>query len=117
CIVGSERCVYESASSVPAAPPSEAELERVATPATVRRAPRYRSFMVAGALVGAVVGLVLALVLADGDAVGGGGGMLPFLDGVSGVRALSTLTGAVVGTFAGGLAAVLADRRSTRARR
>ncbi len=101
----------------PAAPPSEAELERVALPATVRRAPRYRSFMVAGALAGAVVGLVLALVLADGDTAGGGVGLLPFLDGVGGVRALSTLTGGVVGTFAGGLVAVVADRRSTRGRR
>ncbi len=99
----------------PAAVPSEDELARIATPATVRRAPRYRAFVVTGALVGALVGLVLALALASGSgAASTSVGMLPLLDGQNGVRALCALGGAVVGVFAGGALALLADRRSRR---
>ncbi|QGQ18448.1 histidine kinase [Cellulomonas sp. JZ18] len=98
--------------------PSEEELARIATPATVRRAPRYGAFLRAGALLGAVVGLVLALVL--GPAGAGAGtdvGVLPFLDGRNTVVALATLTGVVVGLLVGALLALRADRRSTRGRR
>ncbi|WP_208012502.1 histidine kinase [Cellulomonas shaoxiangyii] len=98
--------------------PSEEELERVATPATVRRAPRYGAFLVTGALVGAVLGLVLAAVLApDGAAAGGDGGVLPFLGGENAVRAFCAVAGAFLGVLVGGLLAVLADRRSTRRQR
>ncbi|UZN02587.1 histidine kinase [Cellulomonas sp. S1-8] len=103
---------------VPGDVPSEAELARVAIPATVRRAPRYGAFIVAGALVGVLAGLVLALLTADGSGVGdSGGGVLPFLDGQAGVRWILALTLGVVGAFVGGGLAVLADRRSTRRRR
>ena len=95
--------------------PSEAELERIATPATVRRAPRYRAFMVTGALVGVVVALVVALATAGSSGVASDdGGVLPFLGGQNGVRWLLALTGAVVGCFAGGGVAAFLDRRSAR---
>lgn len=98
--------------------PDEAELARVAVPATVRRAPRYGAFLVAGALVGAVVGLVVAFATAAGSGVtGDDGGVLPFLGGQNGVRAVLALSGALVGTLVGGVLALLADRRSTRRRR
>lgn len=102
----------------PAVVPSEDELARIATPATLRRAPRYRAFLVTGGLVGAVVGLVLAFLLADGSGVTAATvGMLPLLDGQNGVRAVCAVGGALVGTFAGGALALAADRRSTRGRR
>lgn len=98
--------------------PREDELARIATPATVRRAPRYGAFLVTGALVGALAGLVLALATAAGSGVGDtGGGVLPFLDGQGGVRWILALTFGIVGTFVGGVLALLADRRSTRRRR
>ncbi|MCC2316175.1 histidine kinase [Cellulomonas xiejunii] len=101
-----------------AATPDEAELARVAVPATVRRAPRYGAFIVAGALVGVVVGLVVAVVSGgDGRVTSGDGGVLPFLAGQNGVRWVLALAAGVVGAFVGGGLAVLADRRSTRRRR
>ena len=99
----------------PGGVPSEAELERIAMPATVRRAPRYRAFMVTGALVGVVVALVVALATAGSSGVASDdGGVLPFLGGQNGVRWLLALTGAVVGCFAGGGFAAFLDRRSAR---
>ncbi|MBO3088187.1 histidine kinase [Cellulomonas sp. zg-ZUI40] len=93
-------------------------MARVAVPATVRRAPRYGAFLVAGALVGVVVALVVAFVTAQGSGVSGQeGGILPFLGGQNGVRWVLAVTGAVVGAFVGGGLAVLADRRSVRRRR
>ncbi len=100
------------------APLTEDELARIATPAAVRRAPRYPAFLVAGALVGIVVGLVLALVTAGDSPVGGDdGGVLPFLAGQNGVRWVMAVGCGVLGAFVGGLLAVLADRRSVRRRR
>lgn len=97
--------------------PTEEELLRVATPARVRRAPRYRSFVVTGALLGLLVAVVLVAVLGDDRALEGvGGGMLPLLDGVGGVRAVVGTGGAILGALAGGVVALLADRRSRRAR-
>lgn len=102
---------------VPAAAPDEAELARVATPATVRRAPRYGAFLVTGALVGMVAGLVVAFATAAGSGVAGeDGGVLPFLGGQNGVRWVLALGLGVVGAFVGGALAVLADRRSARRR-
>ncbi|WP_197021598.1 histidine kinase [Cellulomonas sp. HZM] len=101
--------------------PSEAELERTATPATVRRAPKFSAFMIVGALVGIVVALVLAVLVHGGDCsrpdgpascVGAGTGFVSFLDGEGAIRWVLAVTGAVVGAFAGGALAVLADRRS-----
>ncbi|WP_246036455.1 histidine kinase [Cellulomonas telluris] len=102
----------------PPAVPSEEELVRTATPATVRRAPRYRAFATAGALLGALLGLVLALVLGpDRGTAGTDVGVLPFLDGQNTVRLLAALAGAVLGLLVGAVLALAADRRSTRGRR
>ncbi|MBT0994066.1 histidine kinase [Cellulomonas sp. DKR-3] len=98
--------------------PSEAELERVAAPARVRRAPKFSVFIGAGAVVGAVVALLLALLLggsdddADASSVPTGTGFISFLDGQGAVNTVLGVTGAVVGGFVGGGLAVLADRRS-----
>jgi hypothetical protein len=46
----------------PTAPPSEAELRLVARPATVRRAPRFRAFIVVGALIGIAIGALLGAI-------------------------------------------------------
>ena len=97
--------------------PDEAELARLAVPATVRRAPRYKAFMVAGALVGALVGLVLAVVTSDGVAATSDGGVLPFLGGDNAVRWLLALALGFVGVLVGGAVALVVDRRSTRRRR
>lgn len=98
--------------------PSEAELERVAQPARVRRAPKFSVFIGAGAVVGIVVGLLLALLLGgaddgeDASSVPTGTGFISFLDGQGAVNTVMGVTGAVVGGFVGGGLAVLADRRS-----
>ena len=98
--------------------PDEEELRRVATPATVRRAPRYRAFVVAGALLGMVVAVTAALVTSAGSGVGEGSvGVLPFLDGQNGVRVVMAVTGILLGGLVGAGAAVVADRRSVRRRR
>ena len=98
--------------------PTEDELVRIAEPATVRRAPKFSAFLVAGAVVGIVVGVLLAFVIhpvapreADGS------GFLPFLDGDNAVRTVMAVAGGVLGAFVGGALAVLADRRSTRSAR
>ena len=97
--------------------PSEAELQRVATPATVRRAPKVSVFMTLGALVGIVVALVLVqLSAADGTRGSDGAGFISFLDGLGSVRFLMGLALGVLGAFVGGAIAVLLDRRSGRKR-
>ena len=98
--------------------PSEAELEQIATPARVRRAPKYSVFIGAGAVVGIVVALLLTLFLGEGSddeqasSVASGQGFISFLDGQGTVRVVMGVTGGVVGGFVGGGIAVLADRRS-----
>ncbi|MBO3083300.1 histidine kinase [Cellulomonas fengjieae] len=95
--------------------PSEAELERVAEPATVRRAPKFSAFITVGALVGIVVALVLvALVRPEVPSVADGSGFISFLDGEGAVRTVMAVAGAVLGGLVGGALAVLADRRSVR---
>jgi hypothetical protein len=95
--------------------PSEAELARVAEPATVRHAPKFGAFITAGALVGIVVALVLvAVVRPEVPWVADGSGFISFLDGEGAVRTVMAVAGAVLGGFLGGLVAVLADRRSVR---
>lgn len=86
---------------VPAAVPSAEELARIAVPATLRRAPRYRAFVVAGAVLGLIVALVLVLV-GVGRTEAGTGVVLGF------VGAVLALTGAALGA----VVAVLVDRRS-----
>lgn len=102
-----------SGSRASAAAPDEATLARIATPATVRRAPRFGAFITAGALAGLVIGVVLATVF-DTGALAGDGGVLPFLGGANGARAVTGLALAVVGALVGALLALWADRRSLR---
>lgn len=82
--------------------PSPEELRDVAEPAVVRRAPRYRSFVVAGGLVGVVLAVVLVLVV-PGDQPLGRGPVLVFV----------ALTAVAVTALLGAVVAVLVDR-STR---
>ncbi|MDM8084449.1 histidine kinase [Cellulomonas cellasea] len=97
--------------------PSEAELRRIATPATVRRAPKVSAFMAVGALVGIVVAIVLVQLSAgDGTRGSEGAGFISFLDGLGAVRFLIGLGLGVLGAFVGGGIAVLLDRRSGRKR-
>ncbi len=102
----------------PAELPDEDELERVAVPARVRRAPKFGAFIVAGAVVGAVVALLATALVgwlsddAGASDVASGQGFISFLDGQGAIRAVMGLTGAVVGGFVGGALASRADRRS-----
>lgn len=85
-----------------ASTPSADELERSAVPGTLRRAPRYRRFVLVGLLVGLGAALVVLLV---GGVAGGAvprGTVMPFV----------LATGALVGAVLGGLVAVAVDRRS-----
>jgi hypothetical protein len=101
--------------AAPGPVPSEAELEQIAEPATVRRAPRYGAFLVAGGVLGLVAGIALAVLTGpDSPVRSTGGGFLPFLDGQGAVRTVMGVTGAVVGVVVGGLLALVADRRSGR---
>lgn len=95
--------------------PSEQELAAVAQPATVRHAPKFGAFIMAGALVGAVVGLLLTVVVEPAlPRAADGSGFISFLDGEGAVRTWMAVAGAVLGGFVGGLVAVVADRRSVR---
>lgn len=98
--------------SEPRQVPDAEELARVAEPATVRRAPRYRAFVLSGVVVGVLVAFVLVLTLGGGrdDAPDSG---LPDL-GTAPVLIFTALTFAVVGALLGGLIALLLDRRSRR---
>lgn len=73
--------------------------------ASRRRAPRFRAFLLTGAVVGAVVGLVVAL-LAPGEEGSAFTGRT-----VGGFLAMAL---GLFGALVGGLAAVLVDRRSAR---
>lgn len=101
--------------TVPAPVPSEADLERLAEPARVRRAPRFGAFLVAGGVLGFVAGVALAILTGpDSPVQSTGDGFLPFLDGQGAVRTVMGVTGAVVGVVVGGVLALVADRRSGR---
>ncbi|WP_250443771.1 histidine kinase [Actinotalea sp. C106] len=88
----------------PAPVPDAEELERVATPASVRRAPRYRGFVVAGALLGILVAVPTVLLWRGGTNELGLGPVVVF----------TGLTLAVLGAILGAVVAVVADRRSRR---
>ncbi|MCL3863118.1 histidine kinase [Actinotalea sp. K2] len=83
--------------------PSESELERDATPATVRRAPRFRAFVSTGVILGAVAATLL-VILHPSDGPLGRGTTLTFL----------ALAFCLAGALLGGLVAVLVDQRSRR---
>ena len=95
--------------------PDEGALERVAEPATVRRAPKFRAFVGAGALVGAVLGLVLAFATASNGPTFGDG-FISFLGGDGSARLVSASASAVLGCLVGAAIALVADRRSDRLR-
>lgn len=102
--------------TAPAPVPDEAELARVAEPATVRRAPKFGAFVTAGVLLGAVLGFVVALITGSAVEGDGGTGLISFLDGQGSARLLVALAGATLGALVAGIAAVVADRRSLRGR-
>ena len=83
--------------------PSESELASLATPATLRRAPRFGRFIGAGVTLGLLAGVVIGFANAGGDDTNGG---------VARVMAGIGLT--FVGALAGALIAVIADARSRR---
>ncbi len=98
--------------------PTEDELARVAEPATVRHAPRYRAFLTTGALVGAVVALVATVVVGrDSPVEPDGTAFIGLFEGQGAVRFVMTLAGAAFGALLGGALAAWADRRSLRHRR
>lgn len=80
--------------------PDLAELERIAVPGVVRRAPRYRSFIAAGVVVGLLVTLGLGLATVRPDEPGGLTAVL--------LVGLGLVT---VGGVLGGLVAVLLESR------
>jgi len=90
--------------------PTAEELSRIAEPATLRRAPRYRAFVVAGTVVGLLIALVLVIIGALRSQAGtdaGSGVVLLFVAGVLGL----------IGAAVGAAVAVLVDRRTRRTRR
>ncbi|KGM14195.1 hypothetical protein [Cellulomonas bogoriensis] len=80
--------------------PPEGEVVR----GRVRRAPRYRGFVIAGVVVGLVVAVPLVL-LWPAERTG---------TGIGAVLALTALTLAVLGALLGAGLALVADRRSRR---
>ena len=78
--------------------PTPEHLELTATPARLRRAPRYRAFATTGAVLLAVIGAVA--VLTTGPSAGRGAPLV-----------VVVLGAVVLGALLGGLVAVLLDRR------
>lgn len=91
--------------------PDAEELARAAEPATLRRAPRYRAFVLSGVVVGVLVAFVLVLTLGGGQDGAAPGSGLPDL-GTGPVLIFTALTLGLVGALVGGLVALLQDRRS-----
>ncbi len=95
--------------------PTEDELARVAEPATVRHAPRYRAFLTTGALTGAVVALVVTVIVGrDSPVEPDGTAFIGLFEGQGAVRSVMTVAGAAFGALLGGVLAAWADRRSLR---
>ncbi len=86
--------------TTPGEAPDLAELERVAVPGVLRRAPRYRAFIAVGAAVGLLVTLGLGLATYRPDEPGGLTAVL--------LVGLGLVT---VGAVLGGLVAVLMESR------
>lgn len=100
------RCEYgprvsdENPTPAPAADEGAGE-PRVVGEAVVRRVPRYRAWVLTGALTGLVVGLLLVLLWPSS----GGTGL-----GVAPVAVFVALVGVVVAALLGALVAVLVER-------
>jgi len=82
-------------------------------PGTLRRAPKFGAFIVAGVLVGVVLGVVLATVVGSGELTNQGG-VLPVLAGTNGARAVTAVALGAVGALVGGALALALDARSRR---
>jgi hypothetical protein len=87
--------------------PDAEELARIATPATVRHAPRYRAFVLTGVVLGAVLAFVVVNLVGTDAAEASDLGSGP-------VFVFVALTFGVVGALLGALVALLLDRRSRR---
>ncbi|WP_296665800.1 hypothetical protein [Demequina sp.] len=95
---------HETTSAAPEAPPVPEDLASVASPAHVRRAPRFGSFIGTGVGAGIVVAMILAIVLPNST---GTGRFLVFV--------LLALGFGLVGALVGGALATGLDRtRSAR---
>ena len=93
-----------AAAADPAAPvPDDETLAAIATPATVRRAPRFGPFIGAGAVLGGLVAWVLVLVFSGTTG-----------EARTAVVLIVTAGGAILGGLVGAALAAAADRRSTR---
>lgn len=112
---GGEPTARDRAPEAGPATPDEATLARVAEQGHLRRAPRFGAFIGAGVLVGIVVGVVLATVF-DTGALTDEGGVLPFLGGANGARAVTGFALGGFGALVGALLALWADARSRRRR-
>lgn len=108
-----EPTARDRAPAEPPATPDEATLARVTEQGHLRRAPRFGAFIGAGVLVGIVVGVALATVF-DTGALTDEGGVLPFLGGANGARAVTGLALGGLGALVGALLALWADARSRR---
>lgn len=86
----------------PAAPQPAAEPASPPAPVQVRlrRAPRYRVFVLLGALVGVVLGVGVAVARSAGDGLFSAGTVSAYLGGI----------GLLLGALAGAAVAVLLDR-------
>lgn len=91
---------------VPDEVPDEETLEAIATPATVRHAPRFGAFVRTGVLLGALIGWLPAILFSGTTG-----------EGRTGAIILSTLAGAGFGALLAAGVAALADRRSVRGMR
>lgn len=87
----------------PAPPPDVAELERIAEPAVVRRAPRYGAFIRTGVVLGAVIGWLIAAAAPSAPD-----------ESRASVIGFTVFGLAVLGALLGAGFAVVADRRSNR---
>ncbi len=83
--------------------PDEETLRATATPASVRRAPRYGAFVRTGVLLGGLIGWLLAILFTGTTG-----------EGRTGVILLTTVALAGLGALVGAGLASLADRRSPR---
>ena len=83
-------------------PPPDEQPEPAPAPVPVRlrRAPRYRAFVLTGALLGALAGIVASLLLGDPDSLFSTGTTTGYLAAI----------GLLLGGLLGGTVAVLVDR-------
>ena len=81
-------------------PDDQPEPAPAPVPVRLRRAPRYRAFVLTGALLGALAGIVASLLLGDPDSLFSTGTTTGYLAAI----------GLLLGGLLGGTVAVLVDR-------